>query len=150
MSISSQINSPIEYMKSNVVLSSANIKGMYAAPVLIIPAQGANTIVVIHDAFFEYVYTAPAYTAGSSGNFVLQYGNTIHGGSANPAIFSPSLLSSTQNTVGQSLETNLNLTGSISSIINTAIYASNTTAAYATGNSLVNMTIFYSVINTIS
>jgi hypothetical protein len=150
MTISSQISSPIEYIKSTVVLSSANIKAMYATPVVIIPAQGAHTIVVLHDVFYEFVYTAPAYTGGSSGTFVLQYGNTIHGGSSNVSIFSPSLLSNTQNILAQSNEPNLNLTGSISSLVNTAIYASNTTAAYATGNGLVNITLFYSVINTIS
>jgi len=151
MAISTQINSPVEYIKSTVVLSSANIKAMYATPVLMIPAQGTNTIIVFHDVFYEYVYTLPAYTGSDgNGNFVLQYGNTIHGGSANIAMFSPSLLSNTQNIVTQSSELNLNLTGSISSIINTGIYASNTTLPYITGNGLVNVTMFYSIINTIT
>lgn len=151
MTISSQIESPVEYIKSTVILSSANIKAMYATPVVIIPAQGAHTIIAIHDVFYEFVYTAPAYTGGDGGGgFVLQYGNTIHGGSANVAIFAPGLLSNTQNMLAQSNEPNLNLVGSISSIINTAIYASNTTLPYITGNGLVNITLYYSIINTIT
>jgi hypothetical protein len=151
MGISSQINSTVEYLKSTVILSSANIKAMYATPVLILPARGPNTVVVLHDVFYEYVYTAPAYT-GSDGNgtITLQYGNTVHAGSPNFAAISNSLLSNTQNMCSQSLEINLNLTGAVSGMINTGIYASNGTSAYAAGNSLVNMTLFYSVIRTIN
>ena len=151
MAIATQINSPVEYMKSTVVLSSANIKAMYATPVVIIPAKGPHTIIVLHDVFYEFVYTAPVYTGGDgNGAFLLQYGNTIHGGGVNLAQYAPSLLTNTQNVVNQSQEINLNLSGSISGMINTAIYASNTVAAYAAGNGLVNMTLFYSVINTIT
>lgn len=150
MTVSSQINSTVEYLKSTVTLSSANLKAMYATPVLVLAAQGPHTIVVLHDVFYEYVFTTPAYTGGSSGTFILQFNNTIHGGSANPAAFASGLLTNTQSILTQSLEINLNLVGSISSIINTAIYASNTTAAYATGNGLVNITMFYSIINTVS
>lgn len=151
MAIVTQINSPVEYMKSTVTLSSANIKAMYATPVIVIPAKGPNTIVVLHDVFYELVYTAPAYTgADGNGTFILQYGNTAHAASPNAAQYAPSLLTNTQSVAGQSLEINLNLVGSISSIINTGIYASNTVSAYATGNGLINMTLFYSVINTIS
>jgi hypothetical protein len=150
MTINTQINSTIEYLKSTVTLSSANLKAMYATPVLMIPAQGVNTIIVIHDVFYELVYTAPAYTGGNSGQIVLQYGNTAHAGSSNYANLSGTLLIVNANYINVGLEINNNLTGAISGIINTAIYASNITSAYATGNGLVNCTMFYSIINTIS
>lgn len=151
MTINTQINSTIEYLKSTVTLSSANLKAMYATPVLMIPAQGAHTIIVIHDVFYELVFTTPVYTGGNSGIIVLQYGNAAHAAGPNYANQSGTLLNfAASNYVNVGLEINNNLTGAISGIINTAIYASNTTSAYATGNSLVNCTMFYSIINTIS
>lgn len=151
MTINTQINSTIEYLKSTVTLSSANLKAMYASPVLMIPAQGARTIVVIHDVFYELIYTAPVYTGGNSGIITLQYGNAAHAAGPNIANYSGGILNFvTSNYINTGLELNLNLSGAISGMINTAIYASNTTAAYATGNSLVNCTLFYSIINTIS
>lgn len=151
MAINTQINSPIEYMKSTVVLSSADIKAMYETPVILIPNQGPKTIIVLHDVYYEFVYSAPAYTGGNvSGLFVLQYGNTSHGASPNISQISPPLITNNQSFVGQSLEQNLNLSGSISSIINTGIYASNVTSAYESGNGIVNINLFYSIINTIT
>lgn len=151
MTITTQINSTVEYLKSTVVLSSANIKAMYATPVVLIPAKGPNTIVVLHSVFYEYVYSAPDYTGGTSGYFYLQYGNTIHGGSANLAMITPGILTSSASICGASTETNLNLVGTLStSLVNVGIYASNATAAYATGNGSINCTMFYSIINTIA
>lgn len=150
MAISTQINSPVEYRKLTFVLTSSNIKSMYGTPVLVLPAMGLHTIIVIHDAFFEFVYTAPDYTDGEFGSFVLQYGNTIHGGSSNIAALPPAVLTNSQSVVGASAQINLNLTGPISNLVNTGIYASNSVAAYATGNGLMNMTLFYSIINTIA
>jgi len=150
MEITTQINQTIEYLKSTVTLSSANLKNMYATPVLMIPAQGAHTIIVIHDVFYELVFTTPAYTGGNSGQIVLQYGNAAHGAGPNTANYSGTLLIVTSNYINVGLEINLNLSGAISGMINTGIYASNITSAYATGNSLVNCTMFYSIISTIS
>ncbi len=150
MTINTQINSTIEYLKSTVTLSSANLKAMYATPVLMIPAQGAHTIIVIHDVFYELVFTTPAYTGGNSGQIVLQYGNAAHAAGPNYANYSGTLLIVTSNYINVGLEINNNLSGAISGMINTAIYASNITSAYAAGNSVVNCTMFYSIINTIS
>lgn len=150
MTVSSQINSTVEYLKSTVQLSSANLKAMYATPVLMIPAKGVHTIIVIHDVFYELVFTTPAYTGGNSGVINLQYGNAAHAAGVNQANSSGTILITTSNFINVGLEINLNLSGAISGMINTGIYASNTTSAYATGNSLVNVTMFYSIINTIT
>jgi len=148
MTVNTQINSTVEYLKSTVTLSSANIKGMYAAPVILIPAQGAHTIIMIHDVLLELVFSTLAYT-GSDGNgsVIMQYGNTVHGAGPSALIIN-SIVTGAVNSVGTSA--NVNISDSPTNYINAAIYASNTTSAYATGSGTINCTIFYSIINTIT
>ncbi len=148
MTVNTQINGTVEYLKSTVVLSSANIKAMYATPVLLIPAQGAHTIIAVHDVFLELVYVAPTYAPGDpNGSVFIQYGNTPH--AAGPLA---SVVNSIVNNTASRTSVGLaqSIIASPATYINTGIYISNQSAAYITGNGTINCTLFYSIINTIA
>ncbi len=115
-----------------VAMTLAQFNGMYAAPFLLLAAPGAGLMNLVDSVYINMTYGSAALTAG--GAVGAQYGNTVHG--AGPAASSTEaatdFTSATANTMfrfGGGLST-----GAVTSTaINTAIYLSNATQAFATG-----------------
>jgi hypothetical protein len=65
---------------SQVALTLAQFVAMYATPQLLIPAQGANTLIVLDQMVIKQIYGSAALVNGGGGNVLAQYGTTTHGG----------------------------------------------------------------------
>jgi hypothetical protein len=154
MAINTQLNTatvPNAVFTTTVTLSSANIQAMNTAGILLIAAQGANTCIMIHDVFNEYIFNTTGYADGDPPQ--LQYGNTGADSNATPifSYLSNIFTGSSSSFYG----TNGSDGGGVSPLaasgaINTGVYISNFTAPYSGGNSTAKITLTYSVITTTS
>jgi len=132
---------------ATVALTAAQINGMYATPVQLIAAPGAGKLIIIDSILWDVAFVSAQYAAG--GAIAAQYGNTIHG--AGPAA-SATLAAATLNGVAASSflgeagsSTVLDVAKTAS--LNTAVYISNASAAFTTGDSTVNLYIRYRIVS---
>lgn len=131
------------------LLTSNQIKNLNTTPVELIPAPGADFMVVINSFSLETVFGTLAYTGG--GFTYLQYGNAAGGPGANYATFETSI----PDTFIQSGASSVILTqGSMNSTTglaatstnNAAITITNDTALFATGDGICRWYAWYSII----
>jgi hypothetical protein len=130
-----------------VSLTAAQFNGMYATPVLAIAAPGANKAIVVNHAVLNMTFVSAQYAAG--GAVGLQYGNSAHLAGA-PATATEaatdftSAAASTLFRIGAGLSTG----ALVSAAVNTAVYISNATQAFTTGDSTFKLWVWYEVIPT--
>lgn len=129
------------------VIASLNIAGMYADPTLVplIPAPGAGFAIIIRKMYLRFVGTSVAYTGG--GAVYAQYGT----GGAGTGIVATSTIAAAFMTANalQSITVD-GLSASqfnTSDIENQAIYLSNATGGFGTGDGTIKISIWYSTIN---
>lgn len=136
-----------------VPMTLAQFLGMRTTPFQIIAAQGANTLIVATSIIYELNMAGVAFASG--GNTGLQYGNTTSLGGPTIAFMSASSI--TAPTVGQIVNLPVNWfasttqPGSVakSTTVNTAVFATNATAAFTGGTgATVVITVTYVVITT--
>lgn len=119
---------------SDVAITLAQFNAMYTTPILLVPAQGANTLIVLESMVLKQIYGSAALTAGGAVN--VQYDNTTHDGGA-PA----STAVQASDFTGASASTAYFFTGlsgngvqvAFSACVNKGLYLSNATAVFATG-----------------
>lgn len=128
-----------------VNLTAAQINGMYATPVQIVAAPGAGKLILIDSILWDIAFVSAQYAAG--GAIQAQYGNTIHG-AGSPA--SASIAAATLNGVAASGfiangsgAATLNAPATVE---NTAVFLSNATGAFTTGDSTVTLYVRYRVV----
>lgn len=134
----------VQYAK--VSLSAANFLGMYAAPVVLVAAGGANTLHVVERIAFEVDYGGAQFAAG--GAVAVQYDNTANGlGAPATATTAAAVFNAfvADGVVGAA--------GSLSSAtaaatVNKGLFLSNQTSAFTTGTSTVDVHIWYSTVTT--
>ena len=137
---------PDGFYRYRFTLSTANITAMYATPVLVLAAPGSGKyIVVTANSKYIFNYVAPQFTGG--GTALLEYGNFAAGAgtqavtSQAAAVFTAA--SSVVRFVGSA-----SLTLIDSALIdNIGIYASNQTAAFATGGGNLVYDLTYEIRN---
>jgi hypothetical protein len=150
MAVNTQLNTatvPSPVFATTVTLSSADIQSMYTTGIVLIAAQGAHTVVMVHDVFFEYIFVTTEYADGDLPQ--ISYG--ILNGDFNPTpIMALSNLFLT--TESQFFQTNGSDTGGVIlaslGCVNTGVYISNYSANYSGGDSTAKITLTYSVITT--
>lgn len=130
-----------------VSMSAAQWNGMYATPLQVIAAPGANKVVVIKDVVLNMTYGTTQFAAG--GAVGLQYGNAAHlaGPPASVTEAATDFTAASASTLfrfGPSLSSG----ALISASANTAIYISNLTGAFTTGDSTFKVWISYQVLPT--
>lgn len=130
---------------ATVNLTAAQINGMYATPVQLLAAPGSGKLILIDSILWDIAFVSAQYAAG--GAIQAQYGNTIHG-AGSPA--SASIAAATLNGVAASGyiangsgAATLNAPATVK---NTAVYLSNATAAFTTGDSTVTLYVKYRVV----
>jgi hypothetical protein len=129
---------------ATVALTAAQIKALYDTPVQLVAAPGSGKMVVIDSINWDITYGAAQFTAG--GAIAAQYGNTVHG--AGPAA-SGSIAAATLNAVAADTELSqgsVALNVAKSAAANTAVYLSNATQDFASGDSTASLTVRYHIV----
>ena len=125
---------------AEVPITAAQFNGMYAAPVLLLPAPGANNLYVIERAVLAMTFKSADYAAG--GVVALQYEATVHGAGV------PATATVTAASFFAGVSTSFMLQGALaaapfSTTVNQGIYLSNQTGAFTTGDSTFVAHIWY-------
>jgi hypothetical protein len=120
---------------------------MYATPVQVLAAPGANKAIIVNHAVLNMTFVSAQYAAG--GPVGLQYGNTAHlGGTAASATEAASdftgAAASTLFRFGGGLSTG----AAVANAANAAVYISNSSGAFTTGDSTFKLWVWYEVIPT--
>jgi hypothetical protein len=129
----------------SVSLTAAQILGMYAVPVPLLPALSLGMMYVVDNILWDVTYGTTQYAAG--GAIAAQYGSTIQGGGTAAAA---SIAAATLNAVAANTVFNegsaSTLNAARSAVSGLGIYLSNATAAFTTGNSTVVLTIRFHIV----
>lgn len=134
----------LKYVAVN--LSAANILGMYATPVSVLAAGGANTAHIVEHAVLVMDYGTTQYAAG--GAIGLQYGNTANlAGEAATATIPAANIQGAADTAD--MVAGVLTSGAMTAVENMALYISNLTAAFTTGDSPCVLHLWYRTIPTV-
>lgn len=129
----------------SVPLTAAQWNGMYAAPVLLLNAPGANRLIYVNRLILAMKFVSAQYASG--GAVAAQYESTVDGaGVAATATLAAA-------TVNGLTASTVEVVAGASSIVyaaavNQPLYLSNATGAFTTGDSTWVATVNYSVIAT--
>lgn len=131
---------------TTVAVSAAQFAGAYAAPFVLVAAPGANKLLIVHDAIFEYNFVAAQYANG--GAIALQYDSTANGAGR---LASATIAAATIN--GYAADSTVGVlgalqTGASTNTVNKGIYLSNLTGAFDTGDGTFNIHVTYSTVTT--
>jgi hypothetical protein len=119
-------------------LTTANILGMFATPVVLIPAPGAGKSIVVDYILFRMIATATSFASG--GVVTIGY----NGGAAVANTLAAAII----NAAGPGTVDTLVVTGAsnITATQNAAVQISNATGAFTTGTGNANIFIWYSIV----
>lgn len=123
---------PAYSQQATVNMTLAQWNAMYTTPYQLLAAPGAGLMNIVDNVYINYVYGSAALTSG--GAVSAQYGNTAHAGGVliTNAEAAADYTGATANTMFK-LSGTLGTGVTTSAAINTAIYLSNATGAFATG-----------------
>lgn len=134
----------VQYVAVPVTASAFN--GMYAAPVQLVAAAGANTLIVLDRVELAMTYGTAAYAAG--GVAAVQYDSTANGAgviaSTTIAAASFQAAASTSFAFNQGA-----VLKPFTTCVNKGLYLSNITGAFTTGDSAMVAHVWYKVIPTV-
>jgi hypothetical protein len=123
---------------ATVTLSAANILGMFATPVAILPAPGANKLILVDLINFQMKPGGTQFAGGGVVTFVYT------GGAINP--HSSNIPAATVNSASGSNNVLPPVTAVIQPPTNTGISITNATGAFTTGNGTAIVTIWFQTI----
>lgn len=130
---------------AQVAVTAAQFNGMYAAPVLLVAAPGANKMIVVDNIELVMTFVSADYAAG--GVVAAQYDSTVHGAgviaSTTEAAADYFAAASTVFKLGQGL-----VLAPFTTCANKGLYLSNVTQAFTTGDSTFIVKVYYHVIST--
>lgn len=125
-----------------LALTNTQTKALFTVPTVVIPAQGAGTLIDIESVVFENIFGTAAFTAGAA--FGLYYGNDASGVLALSATVAATFLTSpvANQIIKQAggLATNL-----ASAALNTKVVVACATQDFATGAGSLTMKVAYRV-----
>jgi hypothetical protein len=130
-----------------ISMTAAQWNGMYATPVQVIAAPGANKAIIVEEAVLNMTFVSASYAAG--GAVGLQYGNSAHlaGAPASATEAATDFTSAAASTLFRFVG-GLSTGALVSAAVNTAVYISNATAAFTTGDGTWKVRVWYRVIPT--
>lgn len=132
---------------AKVNITAAQFNGMYAAPVQLVAAPGAGFMLLPSQVILDMTFVSAQYAAG--GVVAAQYDSTVHGGgvlatNTQQASDFTGAAASTIFTFG--LSTGNGSSKATASVANKALYLSNQTAAFTTGDSTFVATTYFKTI----
>lgn len=142
------VGNPNPILFASVPITAAQFNGMYAAPFQLLATPGSNKMIIIEG--MELVMTFGSADYASGGVVAAQYGSTDHGGG--PLATNTEAAAdffAAASTVFTFIGTNGNTVGALpfSTCGNAAIYLSNATGPFTTGDSTWVAKIYYRVIS---
>jgi hypothetical protein len=140
--VGSGLLDPTVLQAATVIVTSATILAMFAAPVTVIPAPGANKVIVVDAILVQTKPTATQYAAG--GVVTFQY----HGTSVNPHTGSLTAAQVNAAAPGKAIYLGPNTSGAIdlTTAVNLGLDITNATGAFTTGTGTFILTIWYSIV----
>ena len=136
--------STIQYVK--VPMTASQFLGMYAAPFLIVPAGGLNTVIQVKQVLYEVEYGGAQFANGGVVN--LQLRNTANGagtpvsGTVAANVFTAFVADGLVGADGTFAS------ATAANSVNQGLYLSNATAAFTAGTSTVDVHVWYSIVKT--
>jgi hypothetical protein len=129
-----------------VPITAAEFNGMYAAPVELVAAAGANTLLVLDRVILAMTYGSAAYAAGGVAH--VQYDDTANGAGV---IASTTLAAASfQDTASTSYSFNAGVVEyPFTTTVNQGLFLSNITGAFTTGDSDMVAHVWYKAIPTV-
>lgn len=142
----SSMISPLIRKYVAVPITAAAFNGMYATPIQLVAAGGANTLLVLDQLQLVMTYGSANYAAG--GVAAVQYDSTANGAGV---IASTTLAAATfQAAASTTFTMNAGVVAlPFTTTVNKGLYLSNITAAFTTGDSDMVANIWYRVIPTV-
>ena len=141
---------PNPILFASVPITAAQFNGMYAAPMALVAAPGANKLISVESIVLMMTYGSAAYAAG--GVVAAQYDSTANGAGvlATNAEAAADFFA-VASTSFPFLGTSGNTVGILpfSTTVNKGLYLSNKTGAFITGDSTWVAKIYYRVLNTV-
>lgn len=128
---------------TTVAVTDAEFNGMYAAPKLLLAAQGANTLISLDKCELVMTYGSANYAGG--GVAAIQYDSTINGAGV---LASTTLAAATFQAAASTTFTFLEsvVAKPFTTTVNKGLYLSNLTGAFTTGDSSFVAHLWYKVI----
>lgn len=120
-------------------LSAADIIAMRTTPVALVPAPGANNLIIVEDIVFKMVRTATAFTGGGA----VEFRYTDGAGAKVTADVSAILVTGAAGTAYSNVA---GVTTELTPVANAAIVITNATAAFATGTGTGVVSVKYRVL----
>lgn len=132
---------------ARVTMTAAQWNGMYAAPFLLVAAPGANKLIVVERVVEKMTFVSAAYAAG--GVVGLQYDSTAHlaGDPATGTEAAADFFAGASTSFMQ--EGNLSTGAAFTTSVNKALYISNATQAFTTGDSTWIVDVWYRIVATV-
>jgi len=128
-------------------ITANQIKALHGTPIAVIPAQGANTIIMLHYIYMHYVYGTTPYTASASQSIRLGFGSTASLSISN-TWFANAVLVGTQN-YNSFTCMNTITSATDTAFVNVGLYAYNPQITEVTnGDSVINYYAQYTVLHT--
>ena len=130
-----------------VTLTNAQVLGMYAAPVELLPAPDANSMYQLTGATLVNLNTGVAYASG--GVLIVQYGSTVHGAGTDALSGTVAATFLTSPTATQVITVGGNVTTTAgSATLGNGIYISNQTGAFTSGTGTLQVLLNFVKIDT--
>lgn len=130
-----------------VPITAAEFNGMYAAPVELVAAGGANTLLVLDKMDLLLTYGAAAYAAG--GVVAVQYDSTANGAGVLASTTWAAAAFQVTASTGFAFNCSSTVAQTFSTCVNKGLYLSNLTGAFTTGDSDLVAHVWYKVIPTV-
>jgi hypothetical protein len=125
-------------------ITAAQWNGMYATPIQIVAAPGANKAIVIDKFWLNMTFVAAQYAAG--GVVSLQYENTVHGAGV---AASQTVAAATINGIAANsflALTSVTAVTATATVVNQGVYLSNATGAFTTGDGTWTWDCWYRIV----
>ena len=143
-SISSAQVNPNLIQYTTVSITAALFNTIFAAPIELVPAAGANTFIVLDRMQLLMTYGTVAYTVG--GDVAVQYGTTAGGAGVHASTIHSAASFQSAFSFGANFNANAAIIQPFSSCVNQGLYISNAGAPFQTGDSNLVAHIWYKVV----
>lgn len=137
---SSALN-PLVQQVAQVSLTAAQLMAMFATPQSVLPAPGAGKVLIVDAITFQFKHGATQFTGGGAISFV------YHGTAVTPhtGTVAAATVTAAADDV-QYLGPNVTAAIDLQSAINLGLDIKVATAAFATGNGMAIVTVWYSIL----